>query len=128
VKTLKQDIDDIRRRAFERQALDMAEVEDIDTVGNTRGAGRQFDHSLREIAEAVGLGDSKYPEKYVNDILQRSLKKFIKNYALLLITEGAFNAGMNFDEVCEFAAGICIMNEINGISEVQMLEDWRGDE
>jgi hypothetical protein len=122
---IQDDVNDIRARAFARQAMDYGH-ETIDTVGNTkgRGGGAIYDSSLSEIAESMGLGDTAYPQQNAAKLLRKAQKNFVKNLALFLITETAFNTGMNFDEACEFAAGICIMNKINNVSDVQMLEDW----
>ena len=124
---IQSDVNDIRASIFARQEEDYGiseEAEIIDTVCKKRGHGADFDCSMVDIAEAVGLGETSNPAQNVHKILKRATSKFIHNYAQLLITNGAFGAGYDFEDACQIAADVMLLGKINGRSETSILKEW----
>jgi hypothetical protein len=112
---------------FAIQAADVARNgsdENLDTEVKGRGAAAGHDYSLHEIALEVGLGDSAYPAQNVKKTLNRSMKRFIRNYAFMLMSSCAMASGMSEAEAIEFAVQSYSIDSDAGQSDVEILRGW----
>jgi hypothetical protein len=98
--------------------------ENIDIVSKGRGAADGHDYTLKEIASEVGLADSAYPAQNVKKVLIKARKKFIRNYAFMLISDCAMAAGFNEEDAVEFAAQSYLLDIASGKSDTEILRGW----
>ena len=95
--------DYVSRQALRRQAADMArEVEGVDEILDTESIGTRdnlggkgdYFASLAEIAEVVGCEHFKNPARGAGNFVHRTLRKFARNYFVMLVCDRAEKQGI----------------------------------
>ena len=125
------DVDDIRAKVFARQEaekLDEFDLECVDIASNTRGrkigsAPEGCDYTMTELADHIGLGDSKFPAQAVSKIIKKAKSKFTKNFYLMTLISTCIRQGFDADDAIHLAKTSWDIEIQSGKTEVDLFEE-----